>query len=194
MLLVGGRPVMDHLVERMRAATGDLVVVSRPEKTDVTSHARRLGLDVVEGTPRSVSESLLLGLREADSDHVLVGFPDTIWEPVDGYLHLLVALREADVALGCFESEEPERSDVVVLDGERVAAVRVKPDRPPSSLVWGCAAVRATALSGLVRHNEPGNLFDELARHGRVRGMRFPGELIDVGTPAALERARARFG
>lgn len=192
MLSVGGRPVMDALVERMREAADEIVVVTRPEKHDVIEHSRALGLRVVEGEPSSVSESLLLGLGRADT--VLVGFPDTIWEPVDGFVRLVAALEEADVALGVFESQEPERSDVVALDGVRVEAVDVKPDRPRSTLIWGCAAARADALAGLARHDQPGLLFDELAREGRVRAVRFAGAMIDIGTPEALARARRLLG
>lgn len=192
MLGVGGRPVMDYLVERMRAAADELVVVTRPEKRDVVAHARELGLRVVEESPATVSESLRLGLDGADD--VLVGFPDTIWEPEDGFVRLLDGLWGADVVLGVFRSEEPQRSDVVELDGDRVLSVEIKPATPRSDLVWGCAAARASALAGLERHDEPGRLFAELAGEGRVRAVPFPGQMIDIGTDEALARARRLFG
>lgn len=195
MVSVGGRPVMDELVERMREAADEIVVITRPEKHDVIEHAGELGLRVVEGRPVSVSESLLLGLSGAmTGDDVLLGFPDTLWKPVDGFVQLLHALGDADVALGVFESEEPERSDVVALDGVRVESVDVKPEHPRSGVVWGCAAARASALVGLQRHDQPGHLFDELAGEGRVRAVPFPGTMIDVGTSEALARARRVFG
>ena len=59
--------------------------------------------------------------------------------------------------------------------------------------MWGAAAARAGALAGLRRHPDPGHLFDELARDGRVRAVRFPGEFIDVGTKEALAAARKGF-
>src|SRR5215211_2788599 len=62
-LPVGGRPVLDYLVERMRVAPCDEVrVVTRPEKRDVAERARALGAHVVEGHPQSVADSLLLGM------------------------------------------------------------------------------------------------------------------------------------
>ncbi|HEU4942779.1 MAG TPA: NTP transferase domain-containing protein [Gaiellaceae bacterium] len=192
MLRVGGRPVIDYLLERMRAAAGDVVVVPRPEKADVLAHARALGLRLVEGRPANVSESLRLGLDGAEA--VLLGFPDTIWEPEDGFGRLLDGLGEADVVLGLFRSQEPERSDVVELDGDRVVSVEIKPARPRSDLIWGCAAARGSALEGLARHDEPGRLFAELAGDGRVRAVPFPGQMIDIGTDEALERARRLFG
>jgi glucose-1-phosphate thymidylyltransferase len=195
MLSIGGRAVMDHLVERMREAADEIVVVTRPEKHDVIEHAGELGLRVVEGEPTTVSESLRLALRDVDSDDtVLLGFPDTIWEPTDGFAQLLDPPDGADIVLGVFESEEPGRSDVVVIDGDLIRAVDVKPRDPRSNLIWGCAAAEASALSGLERHDQPGLLFDELAREGRVRAVRFPGAMIDVGTNEALARARLLFG
>ena len=183
--------MLEYVVERMRLAAAEIRVVTRPEKKDVAEHARRLGAVVVEGRPATVSESIRLGWRGlGDDDVVLLGFPDTIWAPEDGFVVLVDALDgTADVALGCFHSEEPERSDVVVVDdGGRVRAVHVKPARPAADVVWGFAAARAAALDGLRRHDEPGHLFDELARTGRIRALRFAGDFVDIGTPQALER------
>src|SRR5688572_24065418 len=138
-LTVRGRPLLEHLVERMRRAPcSELCVVTRPEKEDVIHLAVGLGARVVEGRPRTVAASLLLGLDGLEPDDVaLVGFPDTLWEPVDGYARLLGRLRPpADVVLGLFEFAEPERSDVVEQGpAGAVRRVRSRPLRPSSNLV-----------------------------------------------------------
>jgi glucose-1-phosphate thymidylyltransferase len=191
-LPVGGRPVMDYLLDRLEAAGCDEIrVVTRPDKQDVAGHAAARGARVIEGQPECVAASLRLGtagLRDVDT--VLFGFPDSLWEPVDGFMRLLAALGDGtDVALGLFACRELERSDVVVVGADgRVHAVHVKPRRPPAQVVWGCAAALVAALDGLDRHAEPGFLFDELARDGRVRGVSLEGEFVDIGTPAALAR------
>ena len=188
---MGGRPVLEYVLDRMRLAAGEIRVVTRPEKADVAEHARGLGAVVVEGRPASVAESLRLGCEGlARGDVVLLGFPDTIWEPESGFVQLVGTLDgSTDVSLGCFASEELERSDVVVEDESgRVRAVQVKPARPAADVIWGCAAARVAALNGLHRHDEPGHLFDELARTGRVCAVRFEGEFVDIGTPDAIER------
>jgi glucose-1-phosphate thymidylyltransferase len=195
MLPVGGRPVLEYVLERMRLATADIRVVTRPEKADVAEHARSLAAAVVEGRPATVAESIRLGCEGLGrQDVVLLGFPDTIWEPEDGFVRLLEALDgTTDVALGCFRSAELERSDVVVADADgSVRAVQVKPASPEADVIWGCAAAHAAALDGLGRHDEPGHLFDELARTGRVRAVRFEGELVDIGTREALDRLDRR--
>jgi glucose-1-phosphate thymidylyltransferase len=169
-------------------------VVTRAEKADVVEHARELGAEVVLGQPATLAASVALGARGlGDDDVVLLGLPDTIWGPADGFALLLDALGpRSDVVLGVFESDEPERSDVVVLgEDDRMLAVDVKPESPRASLVWGCAAARARALAGLEHHRDVGEHFDRLARAGRVEALRFPGRLVDVGTPAALRRALA---
>lgn len=194
---VGGRPLLDHVVERMRAAPCDEVrIVTRSDKRDVIEHAVDLGARVIEGRPKTLAESVSLGVEGLQLDDVaLIGLPDTIWEPTDGFALLLAGLSEdTDVVLGLFTSPEPERSDVVTLDESgRVTAIAVKPEQPASSLIWGCAAARVRALSGLELKAWPGEHFHELALAGRVIGMRLGDEYLDVGTRDALRRAAARF-
>jgi glucose-1-phosphate thymidylyltransferase len=192
---VGGRPVMDYVVERLRAAEcRELRVITRPDKADVIEHAQALGAEVVRGTPATLAASIALGLRGlADSDVVLVGLPDTLWEPIDGYVQLIEHLSEADAVLGVFESDEPERSDVVVLDeGGAVRRVHVKEADPPGNLVWGCFAARVAALAGLERSPSPGHYFAGLTVAGTIRAVRFPGRMVDIGTPESLAAAEAR--
>jgi glucose-1-phosphate thymidylyltransferase len=191
-LPVNGRPVIDYLIERMRAAQpNELRVVTRPEKADVERRAVELGARVVRGEPASVSESILLGAQGlAPSDRVLVGFPDTIWEPVDAFVRLLEVLADgADVALGLFRTPELTRSDVVTVDGARVTGVHPKPIEPQSELVWGCLAARVRALADLRRHQEPGDYLDVLAATGAVHALDFGTRFVDVGTPEAYAEA-----
>ena len=187
---VGGRPVMDHVVERLRVACDRVRVVTRPDKPDVIEHARELGAEVVTGEPPTLAASISLGLVGlAESEVVLVGLPDTLWEPMDGFVQLLARLEDgADIVLGVFESDEPERSDVVVLD-ERgfVQRVHVKEPDPPGTLVWGCFTARVGALAGLERSPSPGHFFD-----GReVAAVVLAGRMLDIGTPEALAAAEA---
>lgn len=190
--LVRGQPVFVYVVDRMRRAPcSELRVVTRPEKRDVVELARRLGARVVEGRPETVAASILLALDGLAADDVaLVGFPDTLWEPADGYARLLRRLRSpADVVLGLFEFAEPERSDVVEPGPAGVVRrVRSRPTRPPSKLVWGCLAARVGVLADLSPDDEPGRHLDRLARAGRVAAVRLEGELVDIGTPASLSR------
>lgn len=195
---IGGRPVMDHLIERMkRAGCTDVRVVTRPEKTDVIANAERHGLTVVLAYPKSVSESVLAGLQERRPDDVvLFGFPDTVWEPIDGFIRLLDALAGGfDVALGLFRSGELERSDVVdFAQSGIVTSIEVKPRVPASDWIWGCAVARRDALDDLSTHPEPGAVFHAMCGRRRVVGVPLPGPFLDIGTPEGLQAAARGLG
>jgi glucose-1-phosphate thymidylyltransferase len=191
-LPIRGRPVMDYLIERMRAAPcSELRVVTRPDKEDVTRHAESQGAMVVHAQPQSVSESLVAGMRGlAPTDIVLFGFPDTIWEPVEGYRSLVEAIETGnDIALGLFRTDEPERADVVrFTDSWLITAVEVKWPNPSSNWVWGCGAARVHALEGVASEREPGVYFDRYCKTRDVRGVWLSDSIVDIGTKESLRR------
>jgi dTDP-glucose pyrophosphorylase len=196
MFLIRDKPVMDFLIDRMESARcDDIRVVTRPEKADVIAHAESRGLSVVTAYPRSVSESLLAGLAGTEADDiVLFGFPDTIWEPPDGFLRLVEKLDRFEVALGLFLGTEPERSDVVELaPSGLVTSIDVKPQHPVSNWIWGCAAVRRRALDSLVDDPEPGVVFASMTSDGAVVGVPLSESFVDIGTHEALRRYMQRI-
>jgi glucose-1-phosphate thymidylyltransferase len=193
---VGGRPLMDYVVARMNfAGCDELRVVTRPEKEDVVEHARTLGATVVLGYPETPGESFAAGIAGLEpEDVVLIGWPDTLWEPEDGYVPLVDAVDAgADIALGLFEAAAADlrRSDVIAFDAHgEIAGIHVKPADPPSEWVWGCAAARARALDGLEREEWPGSFLEMRRRQGlQLSGIRLSNRWLDVGTKEALRRA-----
>jgi dTDP-glucose pyrophosphorylase len=194
---VGGRPVMDYLVERMKAAPCDeLRVVTRPEKEDVAENAAGHGAVVVEGHPASLGQSLATGMRGlGDDDVVLIGFPDSIWEPIDGYRRLLQALSPGwAVAVGLFRTpgSELRRYEPAIEDDRgRVVEIEFKPERASSQWIWGCAAATVQTLGGLGRFSEPGRALHQLARRGTVAGVRLSETYVDMGTRDGLRHAVA---
>src|SRR5688572_14026649 len=108
MLDVGGRPVFEYLVDRMWVGGAhELRVVTRPEKTDVAEAAAAAGSRVIFARPATVSESIALALEGLESDDIaLLGFPDTIWSPADGFRRLVDVLADegVDGALGLFRT------------------------------------------------------------------------------------------
>jgi dTDP-glucose pyrophosphorylase len=189
---IRGRPMMDYLVERMqRAACNELRVVTRPEKTDVIANATRHGAKVIEARPASLAQSLLHGIDGLSSqDIVLVGFPDSLWEPVDGYRGVIQLLDQGwKVALGLFRAEEMRRYEPVLMgENARVHRIEFKPAKPSSNWLWGCAAASSGVLRGMRHYGEPGVFFDSLARSGVVGATRLSTEYVDMGTRDALRQ------
>jgi len=195
MLEIGGRPVIDYLVERMRAGGCDeLRVITRPEKDDVTSYARSIGASVVLAHPHTINESFSAGLAGLDPKTiVLLGFPDSLWEPVDGYCPLVEAVKAGEqIALGLFEAPGLEGSDFLRLDDSgRIADIEIKPTRPPSDWIWGCAAAQVAALDGLEREEWPSAFLNARRREGmELFGVRLSSTYLDIGTKTSLRRAR----
>jgi glucose-1-phosphate thymidylyltransferase len=196
MLPVQGRPVMDYVIGRMRrAGCTELRIVTRPEKEDVIAHAEELGASIVLAYPSTTSESFAEGIAGLAPDEiVLMGWPDTIWEPEDGYCPLVEAVEGGhEITLGLFQTPDLQRSDVVSFDDAgRVTGIHIKPAKPPSSWIWGCAAARAGALAGLEREEWPGSFFDSLCKKGsELYSVRLSAVWLDIGTRQALERAAA---
>lgn len=198
---VGGRPIMDYLVDRMLlGGASELRVVTRADKEDVVAHAAELGATTVLARPETVSDSILAGMAGLHGDDiVLIGFPDSLWEPEDGYERLVHVVDDGcDVALGLFRIDPADltRSDVIVFgEGDAIAGIDIKPAAPRSEWIWGCAAAPAATVAGLGRAEWPGGYFDLLSREGRaVRGVRLSDSWIDVGTWEALRRMEPGAG
>lgn len=187
--VVRGRPVMSYLLDRFGLAAADeMRVITRPEKRDVIDHAVAAGARIVEGYPPTVSASLRLGMDGLEPDAIaLFGFPDTIWSPPDGFRSLRRTVEAgAPLALGLFESDDPSRADVAILDADgRLVGVDVKPAAPTTSLVWAAVAARVGVLRDILADAEPGGAFDRAARAGPVAIVRL-GRVIDIGTPASI--------
>jgi NDP-sugar pyrophosphorylase family protein len=190
---IHGRPVMDYLLERLVAGgCSEIRVVTRPDKRDVIEHARKRGAKVIVARPPSPAASLVTGMSGvADQDLVLFGYPDSIWEPMDGFRRLVELLEQgSEIALGLFRSNNVERPDLVELsEAGRVTRVDVGSDAPPPHLIWGCAAARAHALRGLRHRDDPGDYFRALCRTSPVAGAVLSDRYVDIGTPRGLRIA-----
>jgi glucose-1-phosphate thymidylyltransferase len=195
MLEVNGRPVIDYLVERMRTAGCDeLRVVTRPEKEDVVSYAEEIGASVFLGHPGTINDSFATGMSGLDPETiVLLGFPDSLWEPADGFRPLVEAVQVGEqIALGLFEAPGLEGSDFLDLDDAgRVRHIEIKPARPPSDWIWGCAAALVGALEGLEREEWPSAFLNSLLRRGQeLFAVPLSSAYLDIGTRTSLRLAR----
>jgi dTDP-glucose pyrophosphorylase len=189
------RAVSEYLVERMlRAGATKLCFVISPGKSDIVEYyGGAIGeariCYVVQPKPAGLCDAIFRALPfMQDDEDVLVGLPDTVWFPEDGFA--LLAGDELSFLL--FPSEHPERFDAVVCDTRgAVQRIVVKEKQCSSSLIWGAFRLpsrRFAELDALFRDRERrdeyfGTLVNAyIERGGRAQGVPRGEAYVDVGT------------
>lgn len=147
------RAVSEYLIERMLIANvSNIVFVISPGKSDIIEYyGGRIGsVDlcyVVQPAPSGLCDAIFrtASLIHPD-DEVLVGLPDTVWFPADGFLRL----PRGDLSFLCFPVSHPELFDAVVTDSEGwVREIQVKQVGASSEWVWGAFKITGRALGEL---------------------------------------------
>ncbi|PTY08076.1 nucleotidyltransferase [Opitutaceae bacterium EW11] len=189
------RAVSEYLVERMVAAGATRICfVISPGKSDILAYyggsvgSAQLAY-VVQPHPAGLCDAIFRAAPLiAPDEHVLIGLPDTIWYPEDGF-----SLLPDDVlSFLLFPVARPQFFDAVVVDeGGRVEQIQVKQPNPKSSWIWGAIKMPGSVLHFLHElWREPGRR-DEyfgtlvnayLARGGAAQGIAAGEAYVDVGT------------
>lgn len=165
--------VSEYLVERMIAGGADkLCFVIAPGKSDIMEYYGQ-GYDgasaayVVQPDAAGLCDAMFRARHLIGPDEqVLVGLPDTVWFPIDGFAHL----SSDRLSFLLFPVENPQVFDAVLLDHEaRVLAIDVKSPNPRSHWIWGAFKM-------------PGVLFHELHALWEERGRvdEFFGTLVNA--------------
>ncbi len=142
MVPIDGRPLIDHVIDRLRAAGVDrLVVVAHADDQRLRRHLRRYAADVdvaVQAERRGIAEAVLIGARCLATDAYVACACDSLFEPGD-IVHLIARGRAEPgaAAVGVLDmGEAATRSrSAVRLDGELVREIVEKPTTPLSGLV-----------------------------------------------------------
>ena len=189
------RAVSEYLIDRMiRGGADRLCFVIGPGKSDILSYygSSIAGADVfytVQHEASGLCDALFRALPlVAPDESALVGLPDTVWTPEDGYLHL----PDDGLSFLLFEVDSPERFDAVVTDrAGGVLEIQVKTPAASTRWIWGAfkltgAVFRALHRLWLARGRRDeyvGTLVNAyLAGGGEARAVR-AGELyLDVGS------------
>lgn len=189
------RAVSEHLIERMlRGGAKRICFVISREKTDILSYygGRIGGADlayVVQPEPAGLCDAIFRALPVIPTgETVMIGLPDTIWLPADGFN----ALPNGMLSFLLFPVARPEFFDAVVTDSHgAVVEIEVKRPAPKSPWVWGAIKAPSRVLHELHElWREPGR-GDEyigtlvnawLARGGAAWGVRAGEAYVDVGT------------
>jgi dTDP-glucose pyrophosphorylase len=188
------KAVSEFLVERMLHAGADRICfVISPEKTDIIPYyarhpAARQFCYVVQEQPRGLCDALFRAVQVLrDDDEVLIGLPDTVWFPIEGFR----LLPEGQLSFLLFPVDEPQRFDAVITRQGIVTEIQVKVNQPRTNWVWGAFRMPGTtfrALHALWSEPERGdeyvgtlvNAF--LRRGGRALGVQAGDRYYDVGT------------
>ena len=189
------RAVSEYLVERMiRAGADKLCFVIAPGKTDILEYygSRLWGADVayvVQPAPGGLCDAVFRALPLVREDeNVLIGLPDTIWLPEDGFAQL----PDNVLSFLLFPVAHPELFDAVATDADgSVTTIQVKQADAQSHWIWGAIRMPGHVFHSLHalwsrperRDEYIGTLVNAWLREGgSAVGIRAGEAYVDVGT------------
>ena len=199
--------VSEYLVERMIAGGADKICfVVSPGKSDILEYycGKVYSADVcytVQSNPSGLCDAIFRALPFiAENEPVLVGLPDTVWFPEDGFTYL----DDDILSFLLFPVERPEYFDAVVTDESgSVLEIRVKQPEPGTNWVWGAFKMPASILSDLHalwcerdKNDEYiGTLVNAwLALGNKAQGVHVGERYVDVGTVHGYHEAIKLLG
>jgi dTDP-glucose pyrophosphorylase len=186
--------VSEYLIQRMIEGGADKICfVIGPGKSDILEYyaggyGEASAVFVVQPTPTGLCDAIFRAAPLVrDDEPVLIGLPDTVWYPADGFC----ALPDDKLSFLLFPVDHPEFFDAVVVDGKgRVREIQVK-QLAASNWVWGAFKMPGGVLHELRalwhardgRDEYVGTLVNAwLAQGGEALGIKAGTAYVDVGT------------
>lgn len=217
LLPVGGKPMLDHLMEQLEQVEGldEVYVVTNSKFAEAFRQwaAGRSGLPlriIDDGTVDDDSKlgaigDLDLTIREAelDDDLIVLAGDNLFSETIAPFP--VFALRKGGPALGVYDVGDLDtirRYSVIELDDDdRVTRLEEKPERPRSTLAGIALYFYPRSALRYVREyledgnnpDQPGRLVQWLYPRTAVYGWRVPGRWFDVGSKETLAEADRAF-
>jgi glucose-1-phosphate thymidylyltransferase len=213
LLEVGGRPILELLLERLPLAELDAIYVVTNAKfaqrfRDWAPGYRENVVVVNDGTSTeedrlgAIGNLALVIEREQIDDDLLVAAGDSIFtDQLDGLVRF-ARERGAPVTavydVGDLEAMK-RLSSIAVDSDSRVISFEEKPERPTSTLAGIALYFYPRAILPLVAQylaegndpDQPGRLIGWLYRRVPVYAWRVPGRWFDIGTPDTLAEAKS---
>lgn len=201
------RAVSEYLVERMiRGGASKICFVISPGKTDIIEYygagvSNAQMCYVVQPEPKGLCDSIFRALPLVRPDeYVLIGLPDTVWFPEDGFK----ALGDEGLSFLLFKVDKPESFDAVLLDDAGlVKEVQVKSPMASTGWVWGSFKLKGSVFKELHDLWTERAMADEyfgtlvnawIAKGGRACGVRAGNSYVDVGTVNGYREAIRLLG
>jgi glucose-1-phosphate thymidylyltransferase len=199
--------VSEYLVERMiEGGASQICFVISPGKSDILEYygGKVYSANVcytVQANPAGLCDAIFRALPFIPpGEPVLIGLPDTIWFPEDGFSYL----DDDCLSFLLFPVEHPRFFDAVVTDESgRVTEVQVKQTDARSNWIWGAFKMPGQVFTDLHRlWCEPGR-GDEyfgtlvnayIAQGGRATGVHAGQSYVDVGTLHGYREAMKLLG
>ena len=217
LLPVGGKPMLDHLMEQLEQVEGldEVYVVTNSKFAEAFREwaAVRSGLPlriIDDGTVDDDSKlgaigDLDLTIREAelDDDLIVLAGDNLFSETIAPFP--VFALGKGGPALGVYDVGDLDtirRYSVIELDDDdRVTRLEEKPERPRSTLAGIALYFYPRSALRYVREyledgnnpDQPGRLVQWLYPRTAVYGWRVPGRWFDVGSKETLAEADRAF-
>ncbi|MBI3694460.1 MAG: NTP transferase domain-containing protein [Acidobacteria bacterium] len=206
MLLIRGRPLLGHLVENLRTAGLDqILVVTGYRAGQVEAYfAGQAGVvfrrqEVRDGTARAA----LLAQDFVGADSFLLTYGDILVSP-EAYQGIAAKLADCEAVLAVKYVDDPWRGAAVYVEGERVTRIIEKPPRGASTTHWNSAGfyafrpsifehLAAAPLSPRGEYEITDGIRLLLASEAPVGYYAIPGWWRDVGRPEDLEAAEEHF-
>lgn len=219
--------VSHYLLEKMKLAGIDRAFfILRPGKWDIPAYfgdgtmlKMNLGY-LLMNLPFGVPYTLDQAYPFVQNSLIALGFPDILFQPEDAFVHLLArqAKTDADVVLGLFPTDRPQKAGMVDFDTTgRVRLIIEKPPQTDLRYMWGIALWTPSFTQFLHEYliaSEPskvpsevdnllpprseipiGDVIQAAIDTGfQVEAEVFPeGSYLDIGTPDDLVRAISNF-
>lgn len=209
----GDEPVCNGLFRQFEAAgIKNIVLVTRPEKTDLIHHIEKeLDLDiriiiVLVDKTNSTLESICAAYAHIAGKEVVLGFPDMLIAPADAMQQLSQSMDNstANIVLGAFPASDSAKCDMVAFDDDqKLKDIKIKDKYCTYEFTWIMASwdpvfseflyssYRATMQESIGREIYIGDLIQLSLKQGQQVDICSvsAGKFIDIGTCEDLDRA-----
>jgi len=215
LILLGGRPAIDYLLDRLQEANIKTVIIStnqrfKPQFERWSQNKQAFQIEI--STEKSRDEKEKLGATRAlaelapkltQDDYIIIAGDNIFTNKMKGMISFYQQKKTPVIALMKANSlDDVKHGSSVTLDEDmRITSFEEKPSKPRSMLIGVCiyimphrALLRASEyLAEGGKQDELGNFAAWLCEKEKVHGYMLEGRLWDVGTIESYEQLKKEF-